>query len=589
MTGIICLSFLEILVFMKGNKYRMKNEFLRFFKKYGFNSILVRNSISLFLIFIVIMIVPIFIAGKLGLSNVRKEAINANKDIFQRINSSIELIFRDVIYLSAEIFVNSEVGVYMTSKDVEYLENNYEQHLADTLKVAVTGESSIDSIYLYSPSKNLICTEEGFFYEGDFYDTAWIEYCDDLNSDNYVIIPRMMVSYYCNAFTFIKKDPNFNGYIVININMDSVKKKVLNFADDDLLFCIVRDNSVIYSNKSNVSDVVFDTVLENTDKEMVRIDKVLYSVFNIKSDFYDWSYINAKTCDEYENSLKNIYFIIILVLLFAILVAIMISIKLSATRMDEIVVLTDIVENRKTDGIGKENEISAIANRIIRIVDDNSTLMEELRKRIKEYNVLRIKALQAQINSHFLNNTLSVINKEIIKNEGYGTSAGKMVVDLSKILRYSFIVEDNLVTLEEEKNFIEKYLKLMQIRYGNFTYIIDIPDDLLKFKVPRMLLQVLCENSVFYGLKNGGNIISVRSFVENDFVNIIVEDNGLGMDYKTLEKITKSFESDKFADKNIGICNVYSRLKLIYGDNADLQIYSEENKFTKILILIPKE
>ena len=215
--------------------------------------------------------------------------------------------------------------------------------------------------------------------------------------------------------------------------------------------------------------------------------------------------------------------------------------------------------------------------------------MEELRKRIKEYNFLRIKALQPQINSHFLNNTLSVINKEIIKNEGYGTSAGKMVVDLSKILRYSFIVEDNLVTLEEEKSFIEKYLKLMQIRYGNFTYIIDIPDDLLMFKVPRMLLQVLCENSVFYGLKNGGNIISVRSFVENDFVNIVVEDNGLGMDYKTIEKITKSFESDKFADKNIGICNVYSRLKLIYGDNADLQIYSEENKFTKILILIPKE
>lgn len=567
----------------------MKNEFLRFFKKYGFNSILVRNSISLFLIFIVIMIVPIIVVGKLGLSNARNEAINANKDIFQRINSSIEIIFRDIEYLSAEIFVNSEVGVYMTSKDVEYLEKNYEQHLADTLKVAMTGEASIDSIYLYSPSENLICTKEGFFYEGDFYDTAWIEYCDDLNSNNYVIIPRMMVSHYCNAFTFIKRDPNFNGYIVININMDSVKKKVLNFTDDDLLFCIVRDNAVIYSNKSSVSNEVFDTVLKNADKDMVRIDKVLYSVFNVKSDYYDWNYINAKTCDEYENSLKNIYFIIILVLLFAILVAILISIKLSATGMDEIVVLTDLVENRKTDGIVKENEISAIANRIIRIVDDNSTLMEELRKRIKEYNFLRIKALQAQINSHFLNNTLSVINKEIIKNEGYGTSAGKMVVDLSKILRYSFIVEDNLVTLEEEKSFIEKYLKLMQIRYGNFTYIIDIPDDLLMFKVPRMLLQVLCENSVFYGLKNGGNIISVRSFVENDFVNIVVEDNGLGMDYKTIEKITKSFESDKFADKNIGICNVYSRLKLIYGDNADLQIYSEENKFTKILILIPKE
>ena len=487
----------------------MKNEFLRFFKKYGFNSILVRNSISLFLIFIVIMIVPIIVVGKLGLSNARNEAINANKDIFQRINSSIEIIFRDIEYLSAEIFVNSEVGVYMTSKDVEYLEKNYEQHLADTLKVAMTGEASIDSIYLYSPSKNLICTKEGFFYEGDFYDTAWIEYCDDLNSNNYVIIPRMMVSHYCNAFTFIKRDPNFNGYIVININMDSVKKKVLNFTDDDLLFCIVRDNAVIYSNKSSVSNEVFDTVLKNADKDMVRIDKVLYSVFNVKSDYYDWNYINAKTCDEYENSLKNIYFIIILVLLFAILAAILISIKLSATGMDEIVVLTDLVENRKTDGIVKENEISAIANRIIRIVDDNSTLMEELRKRIKEYNFLRIKALQAQINSHFLNNTLSVINKEIIKNEGYGTSAGKMVVDLSKILRYSFIVEDNLVTLEEEKSFIEKYLKLMQIRYGNFTYIIDIPDDLLMFKVPRMLLQVLCENSVFYGLKNGGNIISV--------------------------------------------------------------------------------
>ena len=215
------------------------------------------------------------------------------------------------------------------------------------------------------------------------------------------------------------------------------------------------------------------------------------------------------------------------------------------------------------DGIGKENEISAIANRIIRIVDDNSTLMEELRKRIKEYNVLRIKALQAQINPHFLYNTLDSIIW-MIENQNY-TDAIKMVTALARLFRISLSKGENIIPLRDEIEHVRNYLTIQSMRYKNkFEYSIDYDEEILDLYSMKLIIQPIVENAIKHGMEfmDGDGEINIKAYVEKDDLIIDVSDNGLGMTEDCVEKILSGEKKSKGNGSGIGLKNVNERIKI---------------------------
>jgi sensor histidine kinase YesM len=226
----------------------------------------------------------------------------------------------------------------------------------------------------------------------------------------------------------------------------------------------------------------------------------------------------------------------------------------------------------------------------IKLNEQNKLLIAEIKHKHKLEKSLKeaeLKALQHQINPHFLFNVLNMINR-LVHLEEYDT-AQSVLTAFTEMLRYSASDIENVVTLEQELSYIKKYLYIQSLRFGNrIKYKLDIEPNTLSLEIPCFTLQPLVENSMIHGLEPkeaGGNLFITTKTVK-DGIHIIIEDNGIGMPANTLQKlINPNFEADK---QSIGFRNVNMRLKLFFGENYRFHVTSKVNKGTKVVLVIPK-
>lgn len=219
-------------------------------------------------------------------------------------------------------------------------------------------------------------------------------------------------------------------------------------------------------------------------------------------------------------------------------------------------------------------------------------------------NQAELNALQSQINPHFLYNTIDAIRSQVlIAGE---SEVADILENLSNFFRYSIGSSTTLISIEEELVSIDGYIKIIQFRFPNkFILIkrIDIDDSsIMDYKIPKLTLQPLIENAISHGLeiKPGTGSITLRIKRTDKHMQLSVEDNGIGMNVETLDKLNNklSIETNnptiqKRTAQNkktgIGLTNVNQRIKSIYGSAYGLNVTSLENKGTCINILLPME
>ncbi len=190
------------------------------------------------------------------------------------------------------------------------------------------------------------------------------------------------------------------------------------------------------------------------------------------------------------------------------------------------------------------------------------SLMNARVAREKALRTAERKALQSQINPHFLYNTLNTV-KAISKLRGVDEITS-IVTKLGKLLRDSIDSEEEFTTVEQSIDLVEAYLHIQKIRYGDkFNWMIDIDESLNSFCIPRLIIQPIVENSVIHGLEHltGDQLITIRG--QADPPQISITDNG---GFMTEEMWKKSLEGNH----GVGLKNVHNRLKLYYGDSAGL-------------------
>ncbi|MBK5251044.1 MAG: sensor histidine kinase [Peptostreptococcaceae bacterium] len=194
-----------------------------------------------------------------------------------------------------------------------------------------------------------------------------------------------------------------------------------------------------------------------------------------------------------------------------------------------------------------------------------------------------LKALQAQINPHFLFNALNTIASFIRTNPD---SARNLIFNLCDYIRQNMQISQDEIPLAKEIAHIKSYLAIERARFGNKIDVLFDIDDKLDFKVPPLILQPIVENSIKHGMKGMNDGIKIRISIEaiKDYYNLVVEDNGIGIDKKIIEYIKKGENG-----QSIGLVNVDKRLKCKYGSNYGLDIVSNREKGTMISIKIPIE
>lgn len=198
----------------------------------------------------------------------------------------------------------------------------------------------------------------------------------------------------------------------------------------------------------------------------------------------------------------------------------------------------------------------------------------------------RIAILQQQINPHFIFNTLETISWSVYRENK--EESIKMITNLGKILRYTTYNYTKYVRLIDEIRIIERYLYFEQIRHGGFKAIISVDPELENFRIPCLLLQPIVENACHHGIRNKENgRILIRARRTDDFAEIIIADNGIGMPQEQIDMLMQSGVIREEDDEHIGVINVKERVYSAFGENASFELSSVQGRYLKVCMKLP--
>ncbi len=238
--------------------------------------------------------------------------------------------------------------------------------------------------------------------------------------------------------------------------------------------------------------------------------------------------------------------------------------------------------------ITSEDEIGQLSSSFNNMIDNMNFMMNKNIEEERQKKEMEIEVLRAQINPHFLYNTLNTI-KWMAKIQG-STSISNAVNALIKLLRVSISIGKEKISLSDEISYVQNYLVIQRLRFSekfDIEYLID--ETCLNCLVPKLILQPIVENSLIYSTDEEGLEplrIVIRAYIEEAVLYISVEDNGPGISKDILDNIlTRKQGIDKFS--TVGLNNINQRIKLHYGEEYGIEIQSKVEEGTLVLIRLP--
>ncbi len=239
----------------------------------------------------------------------------------------------------------------------------------------------------------------------------------------------------------------------------------------------------------------------------------------------------------------------------------------------------------------EKDEIGELARNFNEMLDQ----MEELRKKENQANLLasqaQFKALQAQINPHFLYNTLDTMSS--IAEIRDCPEVSILSQSLSNIFRYSLNMKDSFSTVAQEITHLKNYTYVMSVRMQDHVkYVYDIDEEALQSRIPRISIQPLVENALNHGLRNkrGEKEIHISVKKKGSMLEICVADNGVGMDAEEFNRLLRENSLNRAEQgSSIGLHNINARIKMKYGEEYGITLESVSGEGTCVRVLLPAD
>lgn len=236
-------------------------------------------------------------------------------------------------------------------------------------------------------------------------------------------------------------------------------------------------------------------------------------------------------------------------------------------------------------------ELEVLSDTIRDMINDVVRLNQRMVEEERKFSEQKLKALQHQINPHFINNVLQSIKAMALSGEN------KKISDIStylgKIMAYSVYRPYESVTIKEEFEHVKNYLEVQNIRFDNrILYSIECGEEIEKVKTLKLTLQPLVENAVEHGLKlKEKEFITISVDEEEDMLCILITDNGTGISKEKIQELKQKLCAGEVyeQEKSIGILNVNERIRKKYGEQYGLELISKEGNGTTVIVKIPKE
>ncbi|MCF7932603.1 MAG: sensor histidine kinase [Acholeplasmataceae bacterium] len=345
-------------------------------------------------------------------------------------------------------------------------------------------------------------------------------------------------------------------------------------------------NDATCESKTIVDDIILGgrSVLLNDDYMYVNINTLKHTRWRIAT------FINVSTVYASRQELSYVQYAIFASALF---ISLMLGIIMSNSISKPLKKLKSHMSKVESGDLVKEvevtgqKEIIALAGTFNHMIIDIRRLMERLVSEQKEKRKSEFLALQTQINPHFLYNTLDSIvwlaenhrNDEVIE----------MVIALSHFFRISISRGKNIISVKDELTHAGHYLNIQKIRYNlKFDYAFEIDPNVYEYSVVKLILQPIIENAIHHGISSEyetGEIL-IKAYTVEDHLVFEIENNGYGIIEEDIKAIYDNMKQENKAT-GFGLRNVYQRLKLYYGDDADVVITSVVDEMTNVKLIVP--
>lgn len=570
-----------------------------------------------FLIFSALAVVPLFLFSYIAynhyinLSNsqitetsskIMEQAVKETDSVFGSMQHILELvqytspneetILQELGKFADPNSEHSDQDIYEANKKMKYIFQNF-----------VFSTENINGIFIFTPSK--VVLGQGYGNGVDVrsdYDPAgedWYEktlelegkiYVDGVKERDYLLNDTPSISFSMCVYDVYSRD--FLGVLYINCSQEIFSLDTVNVLPEATEFVIKRENEILY--KSNPFD------WENSSETNKESHKIEYNQ-EIAGEGVTLTAVfdKAGLAADFRVTLSLMLFALVVFLILFIVLAYFLARYLT----EPITVLSHIMAHPREKNRAVESPYMNRTDEIGTLYNQYQTMLEENNHYIKsEYENKMIlmdtqmKALESQINAHFLYNTLEAINS-LAEIEG-AEDISVMALALGDMFRYSIKTKGALVTLEKELAHVKNFVAIQQIRFDNgFRFEMDVPEELYSCRILKLILQPLVENALYHGLLhcNAGSSIYLSARKENKIIYFTVKDDGVGMASETLEQLQKLLEEkpkfgelSQHANESIGLKNINARIRLYYGEDYGLSVKREQGCGTTVQIKIPE-
>ncbi|OCT14823.1 hypothetical protein A8709_11685 [Paenibacillus pectinilyticus] len=291
------------------------------------------------------------------------------------------------------------------------------------------------------------------------------------------------------------------------------------------------------------------------------------------------------------NLVSILTFIILLFAFYYVLKLTLSKMKTSIKQMDHAIEM-----GFKPIPILRRDEFGVISEKFNILLNKITLLLSDMVKKETMHKDAQLMALQAQINPHFIYNTLDIFSSKMEIAGQYEVSDA--MADFGKMMRYNMESHAKFAALEDELRYLEQYINLQKVKFGDSIHFqIHVPSELLATQVLKFILQPIVENSVKHGFAKQDTLtIDIHVTLENDStIRLCVKDNGVGIEAARLTQLNEQFRTSVYVGKgekereSIGLGNINERLKLFYGEQYPLRLISTQGQYAETILTLPYE
>ena len=554
-------------------------------------------------------------------SSIYENSVMYTQTIIKQLNQNIDsyISYMDniasVIAQSGDAYkyLYSEKG-YGATKDENYSE--YRQRLVEQFKTILKGRADIRNIGIVREDKNSPSLfDNGLSVRNTYVDLntqPW--YADAVGKyDRYNLtsshVQNVIKGERPWVITLSRGICNYtgteaeDGVVFLDLNYSAISELCAqsSMGDKGYVFILDQNGNIVYHPQQqqlyNELQTENISLVMNAKSDIVTVgkgdDEKIYALSH--SDITGWTIVGCMNMSELLRNSRQTRSIYVLVAVGLIIVALLISSLIARNITLPIQKLRDSMKSVQKGNFDIEdievisdNEIGSLTRSFNVMTHRIRELMEQNVKEQEQKRKIELKALQSQINPHFLYNTLDSI-VWMIEGERY-EDAVFMITQLASLFRISLSRGKTIISVEDEIKHAKNYMNIQKIRYKNsFAIDFSIEEEILHCCTVKLVVQPLLENAIYYGVEgmDGEGEIHVKGYRKEDDIYIEVSDNGLGMPQDMVEQLLTDNNRVRKHGSGVGVINVHNRIRLRFGKPYGLEIESMPDEGTTIRIHLP--